>query len=194
MLYYKKDELKRLTDFELIQLMVKNNKTVIEFVFYEKCATLLKYIANEVFKNQITRDELISEFYLYLRQNDWQRIKDFQGRSKLTTWLSVVAVRFFLKKKETLIDSVVSSPLYKEIPEKKSDINPYEDIVRKMDLMNAIHRLQSPRDRYIILALEIEGRDVDVVAQELNVSKANLYNIKKRSLEKLSKLLIDYKL
>jgi DNA-directed RNA polymerase specialized sigma24 family protein len=59
-------------------------------------------------------------------------------------------------------------------------------------LLNAIQKLSSPRDKFVVIAIEIEGYEVDEVANQLNVTKANLYNIKKRALDKLAKILKEY--
>ncbi len=192
MLSYSKKELSRMTDSELIQLMISNDKTVIEFVFFEKCKFLFNYIIKEIFSNQIEKDELINELYLFLRQDNWQKVRNFQGRSKFTTWLSVIAVRFFLKKKASLTESDTFYPIIPELAATYPCRNTYEEMISKMDLINAIHRLKSPRDRFVIFSMEIEGYGTDEVASQLNITKANLYNIRKRAFKRLSKLLTDY--
>lgn len=174
-----------MTDRELIDQVILDNEVIIKYVFFEKCNVLLRYIGQEIFSNQLQREELISELYLYLREDNWRKVREFQGRSKLVTWISVVAVRFFLKKRAFLIDSGGNRTLYAEIADRSRD----DEMISRIDLINAIQKLKNPRDKFVVLAIGIEGRDMDEVAGQLGITRANLYNIKKRALDKLSLIL-----
>lgn len=182
-------ELERMTDRELIDQMIMDNETIVEYVFFEKCNALLRYIVREIFSGKLQPEELVSELYLFLREDNWRRVRKFEGRSKFVTWISVVAVRFFLRKRALLIDSGDKHSPYhemdREIPDKCSD----DALISRMDLINGIRQLKSPRDKFVILAIEIEGCDADEVAGKLGITKANLYNIKKRALDKLAAIL-----
>lgn len=186
-------QLKSLSDKELVHEVILNNEDVIKFLFFEKCSPMFNYILTEIFSRKVDKGELISELYLYLSNNDWKIIRSFEGRSKLTTWLSVVAVRFFLKKKSLMIDSDLNTTLCSGCSEKLTSFYTQSYISEKIDMLNALQKLKCPRDRFVVIAMEIEGRDADEIAQQLNVTKANLYNIKKRALDRLAILLKDYK-
>ena len=92
-----------------------------------------------------------------------------------------------------MIDSNYKSTLYTVSPDNYSSYQIQATISGKMDMLNAIHKLKCPRDRFVVIAMEIEGQEADEIAKQLNVTKANLYNIKKRALDKLAILLNDYK-
>jgi len=182
----------QLSDIDLIHLILLNNNSAISYLFYNKCSSMFNYIIKEVFSYQVEKDELISELYLYLCNDNWKKVREFEGRSKFTTWLSVVAVRFFLKKKISMIDSKANCTPYSEsamhIPCKIS----HASMIERMDLINAIQKLKNGRDKFVILSIEIEGYEAEEVAKQLGITKANLYNIKKRALNKLSDILKDY--
>jgi len=189
---YTDKELKEMADQKIIAELIAENAGVVEFVFYKKSKAMFDYVAKSIFSYQVPKNELISELYLFLREDNWRKVREFEGRSKFSTWLSVVSIRFFLKRKAKLIDSGSKYALCSDKVMNLSGKSPYEEMIRKIDLINAIQRLQSPRDKYVILSLEIEGYEADEVALNLGVTKANLYNIKKRALEKLSKSLNEY--
>lgn len=186
-------QLKNLSDKDLVNQIILNNEEVIEFLFFEKCNSMFNYILTEIFSHKVNKQELISELYLYLRNNDWKIIRSFEGRSRLTTWLSVVAVRFFFKMRSEMIDSDKKFTPYTDTLERHSSFFTQTTISGKIDMLNAIQKLKCPRDRFVVIAMEIEGHEADEIAKQLNVTKANLYNIKKRALDKLAILLNDYK-
>jgi len=185
--------LKEMSDNDLVSQIILNNKEVIEFLFFEKCSPMFNYILTEIFSRKVDKGELISELYLYLSKNDWKIIRSFEGRSKLTTWLSVVAVRFFLKKRSEMIDSGEKFTPYTDSMDRDSGYYAHTSLSGKIDLLNAIQKLKCPRDRFVVIAMEIEGYEADEIAGQLNVTRANLYNIKKRALERLALILNDYK-
>jgi len=185
-------ELHSLSDKELIRLLLQNNASAIEYLMYDKCASMFNYILKEVFTYKVNKDELINEFYLFLSRENWKLVQQFEGRSKFTTWLSVVAVRFFVKNRKLLIVSQENSTPYTDSVTNIPCKSTHSNLVEKMDVINAIQKLTSSRDKFVLMCLEIEGFEVEEVAQQLNVTKANLYNIKKRAIERLSKILIEY--
>ena len=105
------------TDKQLVDGILKNDKPLIDYFFNEKCSKLFSYIVLNVFDRRIETNELVSELFLYLASNDWYKIRQFDFRSKLMTWVSVVAIRFFQKKREQLIENGPSEPLIDMIKE-----------------------------------------------------------------------------
>jgi hypothetical protein len=85
-----------LTDKQLIKHVLKNDKKAAVFLFQIKCNKLFNYIQYSLFKqNVLETDGLINEFYLYLQQNKWEKLREFQYRVQLTAWLSTVFIRYF---------------------------------------------------------------------------------------------------
>ena len=90
------------TDQEIVAAVIKNDRAMIEYLFCDKCSNLLSYIAYSIFDNRVDRRELVSELFLYIAKDDWYKLKQFDFRSSLMTWISVVATRFFQKKRDEL--------------------------------------------------------------------------------------------
>ena len=87
-----------LTDRELVELLLANDQEAIEYVFFYRCDGMFAHIIHGVFLSQGKKEELVSELYLYLSQNEWERLRKFEFKASLFTWLTVLAVRFFKKK------------------------------------------------------------------------------------------------
>ncbi|MEG2599628.1 MAG: hypothetical protein RSA66_09165 [Muribaculaceae bacterium] len=180
-----------LTDIELIAQILAGNQRAVTYLFFEKCGSLFSYIAGNVFKHRVSRDELISEFFIYLKDNDWYRLRTFKGDNcKLTTWISIVAIRFFNQNHGLVIDSGSKSelPLYHSSEALELYNKAQERFIARIDVHNAICRMKNDRYKYVIIALEIEERKKEDVAWELGVTVDNLYNIRLRAIKQLSEI------
>ena len=87
------------SDKEIVDGILRNDSKIIEYFFFNRCSPMFAFIISKIFNNRAEKDELVNELFLYLNQNDWYKIRQFDFKSKLTTWVSVVAVRFFIRKK-----------------------------------------------------------------------------------------------
>lgn len=159
---------------------------MIEYFFFKKCKPLFAYIIQSIFDYQIDENTLISELYIYLQANDWHKVKQFDYRSKLTTWMSVVAIRYFQKKREMLIETEMSQTLIRETD---SGFNPNFCIERKIDIHDAMNRMRNLRYRQVIEMLDLKEMRPDILAKQMNVTVDNLYNIHRRALLQLRMLM-----
>lgn len=179
-------DLEQYTDEQIINGIVNNDHSMIEYFFFKKCKSLFAYIIQSVFDYQIDENTLISELYIYLQANDWHKIKQFDYRSKLTTWTSVVAVRYFQKKREILIESETSHALNGKT---YYGFNPNFCVERRIDIHDALNRMQNIRYRQIIEMLDLKEMRPDLLAEQMNVTVDNLYNIHRRALLQLRMLM-----
>ena len=179
-------DLEQYTDEQIINGIVNNDHSMIEYFFFKKCKSLFAYIIQSVFDYQIDENTLISELYIYLQANDWYKIKQFDYRSKLTTWTSVVAVRYFQKKREMLIELETSQTLYKKID---YGFNPNFSVERRIDIYDALNRMQNARYRKVIEMLDLKEMDPSLLAEQMNITVDNLYNIHHRALLQLRMLM-----
>lgn len=174
------------TDQEIVSAILANDCRMIEYFFCKKCSKMLSYIAVSMFDSNINRNELISELFIYLSANNWRKLAQFDFRSSLMTWMSVVAIRFFQKKRIELIESQSSEAL---INQNAMTNSPIESLDQKIDIMDAINKMKNARYRYAIIALDIEDRQPDEVAKEMAISVDNLYNLHRRALVQLRNIL-----
>lgn len=129
-----------------------------------------------------TLNELVNEFYLYIASDDWKKVRQFDFRSKLMTWIGVVAVRFFQKKREALIENFSSET---QIEQTKNTESYTMTIDQTIDVSDAIEQLPNSRYRMVIEKLDIEDMAPEVLATDMNISVDNLYNIHRRALLQL---------
>ena len=87
------------TDEQLVNGLINNNKKIIEYFFCKKCSKLFTYIVYSIYGGMASLNELVNEFYVYIAADNWRKVRQFDFRSKLMTWIGVVAVRFFQKKR-----------------------------------------------------------------------------------------------
>lgn len=170
------------TDEQLVFGITHNDQPLIEYFFCKKCSKLFSYIVYSVYGGMATLNELVNEFFLYIAADNWKKIKQFDFRSKLMTWISVVAVRFFQKKRESLIENNSSET---QIEQTKNSISYDMTIDSKLDIHSAINQISNARYRMVIEKLDLEDVAPETLAQEMNVSVDNLYNIHRRALLQL---------
>jgi RNA polymerase sigma factor (sigma-70 family) len=184
-----KNELNTLTDKQIIDYLIIGNNQVTNFFFYEKCSSMFGYIICQIFSYKISKDELVNEFYIYLSENNWDKVKHFNYQSKFTTWLSVVGTRYFQKKRTELIENKSSEALIIERTE-----NFEIEIHQRLDTEKILNNLANDRYRFVIQELILKERTPQDVANEMQITTDNLYNIKRRALQQLIQMQNKYHL
>lgn len=174
------------TDNQIVKGILENDQGIIQYFFFEKCSSLFGYVINSIFEGKVERDELVSELFLYLQANDWHKVRQFDYRSKLITWISVVAIRFFIKKRSLLLDNCEYFPQYEA--EENTCVPIIDD---KIDLYTAIARMPNQRYANVIRRLELNEEDPKTVASDMGVTLENLYNIRRRARVQL-RTMFDY--
>lgn len=169
-------------DEQLVNGILNNNRPLIEYFFQKKCSKPFAYILLNVFDGNIDKRELVSELYLFMANNDWSVIRKFQYRSSLMTYVSVVAVRFFQKKRIELIDSMPTEELNDKL---RHEFNMGLTIEQKMDIHLALQKMPNSRYRQVIEVLDLHDVQPEKLAKEMNVTVDNLYNIHRRALVQL---------
>lgn len=179
-------KIKSFTDQEIIAQVVRNDRAMIEYLFCEKCSSLLSYIAYSIFDNRVDRRELISELFLYIAKDDWYKLRQFDFRSSLMTWMSVVATRFFQKKRNELLEKDSEEALLSKI---KETYQPYSSKERKMDVRNALEKMKNARYKDVIYELDLRDTSPEEYAAKNGITVDNLYNLHRRALLQLKSIM-----
>lgn len=174
-------------DHRLVAGLLSNDAEIIRYVFYARCNKLFQFIINSIFDGRVSQDELISELFLYLANNDWTKVRKFDFRSSFYTWLSVVAVRFFQKKRDSLLEIALPETLISYMREEKEGLTKDYD---SFELKSAIKNISNPRYRDVITQLDLEDKEQKNVAESLGITVANLYNLHRRALISLRNIYI----
>ena len=179
-----------MTDQEIIQKLIARDNRVTEEFFFVKCKPLFLSIIRKVFDYEVDYDEFVNELYLYLMGDDARKLRNFEYRSSVYQWLKVLAIRFFIKKRDDLIDDSSDEALYEETknqPTDDMDTSAKGDLNRLFELM--------PNKRYVLVIkrLVIDDWEPELLAEEMNVTVDNLYNIKRRAMAQLTQIALNDK-
>lgn len=187
----KKNE--HISDAELVSRLLANDEKALLFFFYEKFYSMFEYHVYKIFPYEQDVQELVHEFFLYLRQDDWRRLRSFNpAKAQLNTWVSVVSFRFFLNFKKSKIDSNGLITICEQWDERILQYkNASEEQVR-MDVRKAIESLKNETEREVARKLLLEGADIQDVAAAHQLSVDYAYTVKSRAMAHLRKLLTDY--
>ena len=170
-----------LSDRELVDLLLANDEEAIEYLFFIRCNGMFAHIACSVFQSQTCKEELITDFYLFLSENEWSRLRQFEFKSGLNTWLTVIAVRFFKKIRISQTKMAVIDPQL-IVETRKNETDDYDIIneMSRLELYKAIDRLSKPRERYALLA-DLTGKRAEDIAAEMGCTVAAVYNLTKKA-------------
>ena len=165
-----------MTDHEIIQGLIARDNRVTEDFFFVKCRPLFYSVMKQVFDYEVDYDELVNELYIYLMEDDAIKLRNFQFRSSVYQWLKILSIRFFIKIRVRMIDDNSQ-----ETPEMSA----------KDDLERLFEAMPTKRYVYVIRRLIIEEWEPDQLAQEMNITTANLYNIKRRAMAQLTRIALN---
>lgn len=179
-----------MTDSEIIQGLIDRDDRITHLFFFDGCRPLLSSIMRNVFSYAVDYREMVSLLYDYLVADDCAKLHQFRFRSSLYQWMKVVATRFFIRHRESLIEDVS-----KETPYNKGD-NEEVDILSvlsdRMDVRTMLDMMDNRRYADAIKRLMLDDVEPARYAEEIGVSVDNLYNIKKRAIAAFSQIAVKY--
>ena len=173
-----------MTDQEIINGLIAHDKQLTEEFFFVKCRPLFLSVMKYVFDYEVDYDEMVNELYLYLMADDAVKLRHFEYRSSLYQWLKVLSIRFFIKKRSRMIDNTSQEALYDE----QDYVAPEKDAGARYDLERLMESMPTKRYVHVIRRLILENWTPERLAQEMNISLANLYNIKRRAIAQLTRI------
>lgn len=176
-----------MTDQQIIQALIARDERVTQQFFFKDCRSFFMSIMRHVFSYEVDYDEFVNEFYLYLMENDAYRLKQFQGRSSIYQWMKVVAIRYFIAKRDGMIDMEPKNPLSDSVMQDES-VDEESAMAAKIDVERLFALMQNKRYVYVIRRLVLQEAEPKAVARELSTNVDNLYNIKKRAMAALTEV------
>ena len=179
-----------MTDKEIVQSLIEKNDEVTRHFFFEKCRPLFLSVMRKVFSYEVDYDEFVNEFYIHLMENDAYRLRQFQGRSSVYQWMKVVAIRYFIARRDNMIDDSSKETLL-DCAARTETVDSEKRTAAVMDIRRLLDRLANRRYAYVIKRMILDDAEPKVVADELGVSIDNLYNIKKRALTALTGIALN---
>ncbi len=179
-----------MTDADIIRALIDRDERVTRRFFFKDCRPLFSSIIRNVFSYDVDYDEFVNEFYVYLMENDAYRLRQFEGRSTIFFWLKTVAIRYFLAKRDRMIDMESDEALSRNEVRNVQGEN-FQKIYRKMTVDQLLELMDNPRQVYVLRRLILDDAEPKKVAQELQVTVDNLYNIKKRAIDAITQIALN---
>ena len=180
-----------MTDKEIVKNLIERDDYTTRWFYYVKCRPLFLSLIKKLFTFPVSYDEFVDEVVLFLMENDASRLKQFDYQSSIFLWLRTCLIRHFLRKQSEMIEERSKEPL---LPvEEKFICAPSDFVNAKIDIDKLLVELEKVNKRYayVIRRIMLEDAPYEMVASELNVMVANLYNIKKRALAELTKIALS---
>lgn len=180
-----------MTDREIIQGLIARDNGVTSKFFFERCRPLLTAIMHRVFSWPVEYDEMVNELYAYLMEDDAARLRQFQYRSTVYQWMKVVATRFFIHRRDNMIEDSSKEPPY-GYGEDEEPVDTVSALSDRMDVEALLGMMESPRYADAVRALVLDDIEPVEYAARIGVTVNNLYNIKKRAMASLARIAIKH--
>ncbi len=117
------------------------------------------------------------------------KLDGFEGRSKFTTWVYKIGVNIGLgqlrlkKWKEVSLDKLEEGNKPDEMPSERfaADAPNPESILERKNVMAMVQRIMkeelTPRQRKVMIAVAVQGKPLEVVAEEVGSNRNALYKL-----------------
>jgi len=182
-----------LSDVKLVDRVISGDNDAIVYFFYERFSATFQYHIYNVFSYYEDIQEPVDEFFLYMYEDNWRRLRTFDSsKSSLSTWISTVSLRFFIKYKFNKIDSRDVVAINDKWETLKSDWVECQNEGVMMDINNAITQIPGERDRKIAERFFLDDAAPDKIAEEFSLDIDYVYTVKNRIIKSLKQKLEDY--
>lgn len=179
-----------MTDIQIVEALIEHDEVVTRQFFFEDCRPLFVSIIHYVFSYDVNYNEFVNELYVHLMENEAFRLKQFQGRSSLYQWLKIVAIRFFISKRNSMIDDSSKNHLL-ECAHLDDKVDYESRVYSKMDIEYLFSRVSNKRYGYVLRRLILDDAEPLEVAKELSITIDNLYNLKKRAIASITQIALN---
>ena len=177
-----------MTDQEIIQGLIARDNWVTKEFFFGRCRPLFCSIIQNVFDHEVVYDEFVNELYIYLMENDAVKLRNFEYRSSVYQWLKILAIRFFVNKRGKMIEDASKETPY-EGSHQTADTE--KDMTAEGDIERLFDNMPNKRYVYVIRRLVLEEWEPEQLAKDMNITTANLYNIKRRAMAQLTRAALN---
>jgi len=169
------------TEKNTIDGLIRRDEKITNGFYFTLCKPMLTSVARGVFMDSRDYEGLLNELLEYLIADNGAMLRQFKGKRNKSTfykWLGEVANKYFIRKKKETVKTAPAK-CQADIPNNK------QKEIKKMDVAALIELVDLERDRLVLKKIDVEGVKYDDLSKLTGLSKANLYNIRKRALERL---------
>jgi hypothetical protein len=177
-----------MTDREIIEGLIARDNQVTKEFFFGSCRPLFLSVMKLVFNYEVDYDEMVNELYVYLMEDDAEKLRNFQYCSSVYQWMKILSIRFFIKKRERMIEDKSKETPY-DIKTMRCVVT--ENTSAEGDVERLLSRMYNKRYVLVIQRLILEDGEPEQLAEEMNITTANLYNIKRRAMAQLTRVALN---
>ena len=177
-----------MTDREIIAGLIARDERITKDFFFVKCRPLFCSVMQRIFNHEVDYDEMVNELYVYLMESDAIKLRNFEYRSSVYQWLKVLAIRFFINKRGRMIDDTSQETPYDG---RQQTADTEKDMTAEGDMERLFDNMPNKRYVHVIRCLILEDWEPEQLAQEMNITTANLYNIKRRAMAQLTRVALN---
>lgn len=138
-------------DKHIVEELISNDASAIEDFFFNRCRAMLTYIGQYFCQSKESAESLIGEFYEYLAENDWHKLRIFKYSCSLNAYVTVIATRYFQNKRDNRVSYYGNEPL----PIVENSIEA-QDSFTQNDVERLIENMK-PLDRFLVERILIDG-------------------------------------
>lgn len=177
-------------DTRVIEQLCARDMGVFE-VFYKAYRPKLRAFIRGIVPSEQAVDEVFDDVMMVV----WDKIQDFEGRSKLSTWVYGIAYRRALKERKPSREDELPEG-HEETPDEGADTDgPLEEIMTKEHLQSVLGRL--PDDQGLVVRLAyFEGlnyREIGAIMDcPADTVKTRMYHAKRKLKAMLGGTLADW--
>lgn len=189
-------KLRDMTDREIVAGLIDRDPLVTCWFLYVKCRPLFLKLIRSLFNYPIEYHEFADEVMVFLLENNERRLRQFDYKSTLCHWLKICLIRYFLRNDDVMIEDVTKeSPYVLENENSRPDqaVDQMEALNARLEMEGLLGELAKTNRRYahVVRRIVLEDAEYETVAGELNVQVGNLYNIKRRAMDELTKIALS---
>lgn len=169
-----------ITDADYIAGLKMGDPKITEAFFNGLCNYTLSDVRLSLMQGAVDYNELVNELYIYLSTNNWHKLDTFLGLDgcALRSWMVRVIWRFFLQQRDRLLGTVTTSVDDIQLPGTTDELN--TEIA--LDVASTFSLMPNKRYVQVLKWMLQDGRDAQEVALLLDMSVANVYNLKHRAI------------
>lgn len=170
-----------LSDEQYIDGLKAGDSAITHSFFYVLCRYTLTDIMHSLMGRTLDYDDLVNELYVYLSTDKWHKLDTFRALNgcRLSSWVSVVAWRFFMQARPRLLHQAAADLVDIEPLSPATDI----DIEISIDVENTFAAMPNKRYVSLLRLMLIEGYDSAEAAKKLETTVDNIYNLKRRAIQ-----------
>ncbi len=138
-------------DKYIVRKLIANDAEAVEDFFFNRCRAALTYIGQYFCQSKESAESLIGEFYEYLADNDWHKLRIFRYSCSLNAYVTVIATRYFQNKRDKRMTFYGNEPM----PVFENSVEAHDSFTQK-DVEQLISNMK-PLDRFLVERILIDG-------------------------------------